>query len=207
MYFTTSILSYLFNIANQVAKSIGLFYSAEGIGRANEAAGASLSYCLIELDLALCWATGWSTSTPSHYNPLQSSTPPSKNAFTTYLDAKAAMTEFEIHIHTHIYSEFRAKDEDQIRNFIARSREQLETWWQNSGLQFENQSRLDSFETCSQVELAIILHSIRILLSWPGREDRDIGSQILHNARTYLRELLLLWRATSELGHYSILIR
>jgi hypothetical protein len=206
------LFSLLFNLAAQVARSLGLCHwdslnhqldpSRESQTRQN------VLFCMYTLDKALCWTMGLSPEIQMHKNHFLVGPVHLQDELTSHLAARVKLAAIEERIFTELYSEEPGLCTDtQVPPRFTRSYEKLENWWNESGLRLDGPHGFNGFISASQAELAISFYSTRMLLNWPARAELDAGCQILDDARTCLRLFLQLWNTTSQLGHYSILSR
>lgn len=206
------LFSLLFNLAAQVASSLGLCHwdslnrqfnpSTESQTRQN------VLFCMYTLDKALFWTTGLSPGIQMPKANYLVEPIDLQDELTGHLAARVKLAAIEEQIITELYSgELGSCTNTQVPPRLTRSHQRLENWWNESGPRPAGTHDFSTFISASQVELAIGFHSTRMLLNWPARAELDAGCQILHDARVCLRLFLQLWNTTSQLGLYSTLTR
>lgn len=210
-HLTSGLFSLLFNLAAQVARSIGLHqweYSTGQFSLEDTQQRQNVSYCLYVLDKAVCWTTGGSPGISQFDVTIEPALTLPLDEAATYLVAKAKMARIEEQIYWEIYSsQSRTKTEDQISQIVSMLDLRLQDWSAESGVDLEDSKDCDTFLFCSRIELSIAFYSTRILLIWPFDMHPDVNWHPIDDARKCMRLLLRLWSATSELGHYATLAR
>lgn len=89
----------------------------------------------------------------------------------TYLVARATMAQIEEQIYIDLYSDQpTVKTEKYFSQSVASLAQRLQMWWEKSGVGLPSFHNLGSFIACTQAELAVIFHSVRMLLNLPVRE-------------------------------------
>ncbi|KAF1990153.1 hypothetical protein K402DRAFT_325548 [Aulographum hederae CBS 113979] len=209
-YLTPNKFLLLFNLATQVAKSIGLHHwdsNGSRSARNDAEERRNVFQCLFILDKAVSWTGGWS---PILQLSNASPAPPTSELLdetSAHLKARFKLAEIEEEIYLNLYC---PHNETNLRKLAAASENKLQKWWTEFGSDLENDEdpSCGDFSRCSKLELAVSYHSTRITLTWPFHNDTDdVLGRILDDARSCLTLFLTLWNATSELGHYAHLAR
>jgi len=206
------LFSLFFNLAAQVARSLGLCHwnslnhqfnpSRESQTRQN------LLFCMYTLDKALSWTTGQSPGIQMPKRDFLVGPVDIQDKLTSPLPARVKLAAIEERIFTELYCEKPGLCTDtQFLPHFRRYHQKLENWWNESSPSLDGPHGFNSFTSASQAELIISFHSTRMLVNWPAREELDASGQILDDARTCLRLFLQLWNNTSQLELYSTLIR
>jgi hypothetical protein len=132
-HFTTSLFKFLFDLAVQVAKSIGLYHLGGYSGQELQERQNLLS-CLKIPGKDLCWTTGWSAGVQMHNTHSNLISNSSRDESSAYMAARVSMAWIEEQIYSHIYAYHPViRSEEQIRQSIASLSQQLQTWRDSSG--------------------------------------------------------------------------
>lgn len=118
------------------------------------------------------------------------------------------MAQIEEDIYTEVYSsQARIQSETETNQTLADLDSRLQSWWAEHCGNTESLSDDDPLRMSPTTELAVMFYSTRMMLYWPVHEASEVYDRFLGDARTTMRHLIRLWKATARIGHYGMLAR
>ena len=201
----------LFNLAVQVAKSIGLQhpdYAEHGGDPEVVQERKNIFYSLYIIDKAVSWNAGSSASfCMSDVDPpliLQGQ----KDEASSHLVARFKIAQIEEEAYLRIYScQAMRKTDSELSQHVSSLNMMLQNWFAEYGPALMDEIHGEKLPSSFKSELIFAFHSTRMMVDWPIYKELDSHSRFLSDARTCLKVLLQLWSTTSELGNYATLPR
>ncbi|KAF7542498.1 hypothetical protein G7Z17_g11519 [Cylindrodendrum hubeiense] len=205
--FSEDITALLFSFAVHVAKSIGLHqWNAsnhdEGFSHREFQEKRNVIYCMSCLGRAVSWSSGWSSALPGvsiFQHELADS--PADEA-TNYLAARISLLRLEEQVYIGLYSDEATRQAAGETGKVAFSRGRKLHDWAAEHIDDIGDQDCRAPLNYSQHELAIRLHSIQALATWPIAEDTEASRSLLDVARRSIQLFQRLWRAPPEGDHY-----